>query len=97
MTGLGQSYLGQHKPTAARPQLERAVRMREASDPDPGRLGEARFALARALWPDVEARPRAQRLADQARADYRRQPGGRPKADEIGAWLVRHSAGAADL
>jgi hypothetical protein len=71
--------------------------MREAADPDPGRLGEARFALARALWPDADARPRAQHLAEQARGDYRRQPGGRDKVTEITAWLARHADGEAEL
>jgi tetratricopeptide (TPR) repeat protein/tRNA A-37 threonylcarbamoyl transferase component Bud32 len=97
VTGLGESYLAQHRPGEARPQLERAVRMREASDPDPGRLGEARFALARALWPEADERPRARHLAEQARADYRRQPGARAKLDEITSWLSRHPDASADL
>ena len=58
--------------------------------------GAARFALARALWPRVDARPRALALAKQARADLTRASApttsGQPKATaEVDAWLANVS------
>jgi tetratricopeptide (TPR) repeat protein len=89
--GLGQSYLAEGRPADARPYLERAVQMREAADSDPGRLGEAHFALARALEPDPRARRRARRLAEQARAEYQRREGSEAKAREVADWLARRT------
>jgi hypothetical protein len=55
-------------------------------------LGETRFALARALWPDPGTRPRALALAREARADYVAL-GTQPKSVvAIDAWLKTPSA-----
>jgi len=89
--GLGQSFLAEGRPAEARPHLERAVRMREAADSDPGRRAEAHFALARALAPDPAARRRARRLAEQARAEYRRREGSDAKEREVARWLAGES------
>jgi tetratricopeptide (TPR) repeat protein len=91
VVGLGESYLAEARPAEARPYLEKAVRMREAADSDPGRLGEAHFALARALRADPAQRRRALRLAEQARAEYQRRPGGEAKVREIAGWLAKRS------
>jgi tetratricopeptide (TPR) repeat protein len=91
LVGLGQSYLGEGRAAEARPYLEHAVSMREAADSDPGRLGEARFALARALAAEPAARRRARQLAEQARADYQRREGSDARVREIAGWLARRT------
>ena len=44
--------------------------MYEARASRPAYMADARFALARALWPERRARARARELASQARRDY---------------------------
>ena len=50
LTGLGLAHLTAGRSTEALPPLERALRLREAHEPDPTLVTETRFALARALW-----------------------------------------------
>ena len=60
LTATGWSMVGLGKSAQAIPFLERALAIREKGDPEPDRLGETRFALARALW---EAKGRTKALA----------------------------------
>jgi tetratricopeptide (TPR) repeat protein len=85
LTGLGRALAGQGKPDAAVAPLEESLSLREKTHAPPPLLGETRLALARALWPRPEARPRAEKLVAQAREDLR----GEPKAlAELEAWVT---------
>jgi tetratricopeptide (TPR) repeat protein len=87
LTGLGIAYLGTGRPGDASTALEEALRIRTETHMAPDLLGETRFALARALWADPEARPRALTLARAALADYTAL-GTKPKSvAAITAWL----------
>ena len=92
---LGLAELGLGRAAQAVPFLERAHSIRDAREAAPARRGEARFALARALWQkgDGESldRPRAHALAVEARAEYERSPPAPAIAREleaITAWLA---------
>ncbi|HET6284532.1 MAG TPA: serine/threonine-protein kinase [Polyangia bacterium] len=95
LTGEGESYLLLGRPGEAIGPLERALAIREKSDPAPQRLGETRFALARALLSDGRDRRRARLLATTARDDYARHsaPSTQKKLREIDAWLAAHGFG----
>jgi tetratricopeptide (TPR) repeat protein len=87
LTGQGQALLLQGRPAAATPPLERALRLRTRSDPEPQRLGETRFALARALWDGGGDRSRARELATAARELYSAAPGMAARIRDIDTWL----------
>ncbi len=70
LVGLAEVSLAQDQHDVARKYAERAVSVREAVDLEPYLLAEARFALARSLWPDHTQRPRARELAKQAEITY---------------------------
>ncbi|MDB4981963.1 MAG: serine/threonine kinase family protein [Myxococcales bacterium] len=80
LTGLGQALLMSERGAEAVAPLEQALRVREKNDPDPERLGETRFALARALAARAQGqgqaddRTRARALATAARDDYAKAP-----------------------
>jgi tetratricopeptide (TPR) repeat protein len=89
--GLGLSYLGEGTPALAIPPLEAALRIRVEKNADPERMAEVRFALARALWPNADARPRARELVRLARNDLSgTKPTGASLATvaQIDAWQV---------
>ena len=69
--------------------FERALRIREQSKVDPTSVGEAQFALARALWETGRDRPRARTLALAARDGYA-TPDTRKARDNVDAWLATH-------
>jgi serine/threonine protein kinase/tetratricopeptide (TPR) repeat protein len=71
-TGIGISYVAEGSPVDALEPLERGLRLREQLDANPVKRGEARFALARALWSSNRDRKRARRLGEEARADFAR-------------------------
>jgi tetratricopeptide (TPR) repeat protein len=87
LTGIGESYLAERDALSAVEPLERAFKIREAKETEPGRRGETRFALARALWDSERDRPRAQNLAEGAREAYS-QAGDKAKLADIDAWLA---------
>jgi tetratricopeptide (TPR) repeat protein len=60
--------LGQHR--QARERLERALRIAESQKLEPGSVARSRFALAQELWDTGADRPRAVRLARQAKAGF---------------------------
>jgi len=90
LTGLGvaQSKLGRF--AEAVPPLERALRIREAHEPNQLQVADTRFALARALWDSGGDRARAVRLAEAARRFYDGGESTPPAAAETRAWLAAH-------
>ena len=88
---LGDVKLAMGDPAAARSYFERALRIRERSEPDPTLIAETRFGLARALWESGGDRARALSLARAARETYERN--NRPRQlSTVGAWLASHVA-----
>jgi len=90
LTALGKSLLAVGRTPDAIELLERAVRIREQSEPDTDMVAEARFALALALSSASKGRDpdRARALAVNARDAYRKLPGQAKHAAEIDAWLA---------
>ncbi|HEY2729875.1 MAG TPA: protein kinase [Polyangia bacterium] len=87
LTGLGIAYLGEGKAAEAVAPLEEALRVRVAKQFDPERVGETRFALARALWAKPAERERARSLARQALADYAQVKTPTVPPPDVAAWL----------
>jgi hypothetical protein len=83
--------LAREQQDTARVHAERALAIRESADVPPSELAEARFVLARVLWHDASARPRARELAELARAALAKT-GDRaePELAELDAWLAEH-------
>jgi tetratricopeptide (TPR) repeat protein len=94
LTGLGIALLGEGKPEQATEPLEEALRIRVDKQFDPERLGETRFALARALWSAPATRARAGELARRALADYATITTPTLPAPDIAAWLRAPSVAA---
>ena len=92
LTGLGLAHLAADRPAEALPPLERALRLREAREPDPNMVAETRFALARALWSAGSDRARARHLAEQARDAYLRDRARAASATEVSTWLLAHGS-----
>lgn len=86
LIGLAESYRARGDFAAAREYAARAVAIRVASDVDPLLLADARFVLARVLWPDRGERPRALELARQAREVYA-SVGADERVARIEGWL----------
>jgi tetratricopeptide (TPR) repeat protein len=86
--GLARTALARERPDEAVPHAEQAVRLREAADTAPYELALARFTLARALWESDRDRPRALRLAEQARSTYREMAGEKDMLAQVEAWLA---------
>jgi len=91
LTGIGVSYIAEGDPSSALVPLERAFKIREDHETDPGRRAETRFALARALWEAGRDRPRARLLAEEARDGYARAVE-KPRLAEVESWLRGHGA-----
>jgi tetratricopeptide (TPR) repeat protein len=87
LTGIGQALLREGKAAEAIAPLERALELRVSTNETHLRLGETRFALAKALWDGGGDRARARALALAARAD---QPRPERRA-EVDRWLDLHS------
>ena len=87
LLGLGQSYLALASPQRAVEPLERALAL-EAS-PGQGEVERAavQFALARALWEGKKDRPRARKLAAQAKEIFSRNAHHERDVSEVAAWL----------
>jgi tetratricopeptide (TPR) repeat protein len=89
---LGMVQLAVGRAAAAVQSLERAVAIFTARAGDPRNLGEARFALARALWASRADRARAVALAGAARASFAAGgDAGREQARVAKAWLAQHA------
>ncbi|HEX7184698.1 MAG TPA: serine/threonine-protein kinase [Thermoanaerobaculia bacterium] len=73
--------------------LERALKILEAQELEPGIVARARFALAQALWETGGGHERAVRLARQARADFASLgEQDRVALDEVVQWLAKNDA-----
>jgi tetratricopeptide (TPR) repeat protein len=94
LTGLGTALLGEGKAGEAIAPLEEALRSRVDNRFDPERLGETRFALARALWSRPHERARARELATQALADYAQVKTPTAPKPDVAAWLRAPSTAA---
>jgi eukaryotic-like serine/threonine-protein kinase len=92
LTALGKTLIAEGKLHEATAILERALRIREHSEPNQDSVAETRFALARARWELNQDRPGARTLAEAARDGYRKLPGHAKNAAEIDAWLSDKSA-----
>jgi serine/threonine protein kinase len=90
LTVLGLGYLDDGMPQEALPLLERAVRIREATDTESALRGEVHFALARALRASGGDPARAAALAHTALGEYARAshvPGVRRELARVQEWL----------
>jgi serine/threonine-protein kinase len=85
---LGKTLLDEKRLRQAIPILERALRIRERSEPSLENVAETRFTLGRALWMADANRPRALTLATTARENYQKLPGHAGEVAEIDAWLA---------
>jgi serine/threonine protein kinase/tetratricopeptide (TPR) repeat protein len=72
---LGESLLGLNRPAEAVVVLKRAIAMLEGKEDDPALLGEAKFALARALSESQRPSAQSRGLAHEAAVLLRRTPG----------------------
>jgi tetratricopeptide (TPR) repeat protein/tRNA A-37 threonylcarbamoyl transferase component Bud32 len=88
-TGIVLTKLGKGREAIGH--LEQALRIRETSDPDVGRLAETKFALAVALLESGTDAARATALARQSLEAYRRMPGREDQRSEVLAWLTKHN------
>ena len=89
---LGKTLLDEKRLRQAIPILERALRIREQSEPSLENVAETRFTLGRALWM-AEADPsRALALVATARQTYRKLAGHEKEAGEVDAWLANKPA-----
>ncbi|HVV52587.1 MAG TPA: tetratricopeptide repeat protein, partial [Polyangia bacterium] len=95
LTGLGQSFLADHRPDEARAALERAAGIRRAHEADATLVAETDFALARALRAANVERARAEALAAGAEKTYAARPAFAAKAREVAAWLAAERRGPA--
>jgi eukaryotic-like serine/threonine-protein kinase len=96
LTALGKTLLSEKRPGEATSTLERALRIREHSDPNQDELAETRFALARAR---LALNPRdaatARKLALLARDAYQKLPNRGREIAEIDGWLGRPTSAIA--
>jgi serine/threonine protein kinase/tetratricopeptide (TPR) repeat protein len=91
LTALGLSNLGDGKGIEALPILEQAVAIRDREEIRLTSLGEAHFALARALHQTGQDIPRARALALRARSEYAEDSPSvltRREITRINAWLA---------
>jgi len=92
-------YLGEGLAEEALPPLERAVAIRDHKERHPGALGEAHFALARALKQVGRDAPRARALALAARAEHASDTPSQSSQRwlaQIDAWLAADARAATD-
>jgi tetratricopeptide (TPR) repeat protein len=93
---MGETLVAGGQSREARELLERAVTLSSRVELPPHDVGRARYALARALWPSQEERPRALLLAREAQEAYARSaPIYAPRAREVQSWLSAHDPSCA--
>jgi serine/threonine protein kinase/tetratricopeptide (TPR) repeat protein len=97
LTSIGLSWLGRGKPHLAIPVLEKALLIREVRDPDPDRLGETRFALARALWESNHSSVRAAQLAEKALGDFQKSSRTTNQKMDVMRWIDDYRVGGGHL
>ena len=96
LTALGKTLILEHHFREATPILERALRIREKSEPNAELVAETRFALARARWELGQDRAGAFVLAEAARDAYRKMPGHAKDAADVDAWLAGKTVNKTD-
>jgi len=100
LTTLGQAFLGLDQAKQAIPLLERALRIRQVSDPQPDLLAKTRFELARALF-RTGSQTKGRRLAEQALKELRGVAQAAPPVAKLTAdvekWLSSSDATPARL
>jgi tetratricopeptide (TPR) repeat protein len=90
LTGIGNAQLGLKMPERAIPPLERALAISEKGKGEPSVVGEARFALARALTGVRRDPNRATSLGEAARQAFITAGAGSQKQlEELDHWLAR--------
>ncbi|HEY4186974.1 MAG TPA: serine/threonine-protein kinase [Polyangia bacterium] len=87
---LGRSLTELGEARKAIPILERAIVLGTVKDPDHMLLGEARFALAGALWDTGEESERARRMAEQAGGDFETSVAGLKRKRVVDDWISAH-------
>jgi tetratricopeptide (TPR) repeat protein len=87
LTDLGKTLILEHHLREALPILERALRIREESEPNVELVAETRFALAQARWGNGYNRASALHLAEAARNTYSNMPNHAKDLGQIEAWL----------
>ncbi len=93
LVGLASVALERRRFEVARIHAERAVELLQAGEVAAPRLAEARFTLARALWPKRNERERSRGLAQQARERLAQAQGPGDISIDLGqidAWLADH-------
>ncbi len=94
LIGLAEIALRRDDPTTARDHARRAVEIRESDEVPSTERAEARFLLARTLWPDPTRRAEAIELAEQARDAWAEAgPAAREDLERVRAWLAAHANG----
>ncbi len=88
LTGLGRGLVALQRPNEALEPLKRALRIREAGEPDPAQRAETQFALAQALWAVSDAAGAA-KMAQAADREYLSASAGN-QARLVEAWLRDH-------
>ncbi|MCX4241964.1 serine/threonine-protein kinase [Paraliomyxa miuraensis] len=91
LVGLAELALERGDHEAARAPAVRALELRESGQVASEQLAEARFLLARVLWPEPGERARARSLAEQARVSFENSSefyAGH--AADVAQWLDRH-------
>ncbi|MEM6996589.1 MAG: tetratricopeptide repeat-containing protein kinase family protein [Myxococcota bacterium] len=96
LAALGIAHLELGDPAKAREKLQAALRRRRTwSSAHPRAMGDARFALARALWQLQDEPARAISLASEAHDDYTRAANARPgDVKRVADWLSARESGA---
>jgi len=84
---LGRSLMAMGQPARSASLLERAITLASHKDPDHMLLGEARFALACALRDLGQSPERAERIAEEARADFGTLAAGARRKKAVEEWL----------
>jgi tetratricopeptide (TPR) repeat protein len=91
LTAMGRALTALARSKEALATLDRALRIREASEPDAALVAETRFAFAEAIWQAGVDRLRAREVARVAREGYAGAKDEK-KVAEIDAWLALHTA-----
>jgi len=94
---LGRSLIGTGQAAKAVPILDRAIGLATHKGPDHMLLGEARFALARALWESGQASDQSERIAEEARADFGTVAAGAQRKTAVEQWMANRSSGRSVL
>ncbi len=88
LAGLGEAQLASGEPRLALPILERAVALYSKAEGRTAESASSRYLLAQALWSVRKSRPRAQKLAESARAGFDKA-GDAEAAAQVASWLAR--------